>query len=52
MKLLLTLATEQLSAVVGAGTVTLAVHTPLSVPTLILLGHVIVGLILSTTVTV
>jgi hypothetical protein len=52
LKLLVTLATEQLSAVTGEGTVTLAVHMPVSVPTAMLDGQVIVGLILSITVTV
>jgi hypothetical protein len=43
--------TEQLSAAVGAGTVTLLVQVPAVVNTLIFAGQVIVGLILSFKVT-
>ncbi len=52
MKLLITVATSQLSAVIGAGTVTSAEHRPGSVVWLMSTGQVIVGSSSSVTVTV
>lgn len=51
LKLLVTVAPEQLSEVVGRATVTAAVHAPLSVSWVILAGQEMVGSSASLTVT-